>query len=509
MNGSRTLSRLRLSDAAIIAAVLASVFFGLTETVADPDLWGHVRFGSDMLQSGDLLRQDDYSYTSGGQEWINHEWLSELILALTFQVGGEFGLLALKLIVALTLFAALYLHLLERGLSSIRAGLMLLVAYYPLSVGVLTVRPQLFTYLGFLLVMLAMESAAEGRWGWLLGLPVLFAVWVNLHGGFLIGVFVLGVWATVVLFERLRGGVSTRRVPMWALPGCLLASLLATLLNPYGVQLWEFLLRTATAPRPEITEWGPIELLTLDGAAYLVITAVTAIAVIRKPPSKGLWIVYALMAPLPILAVRHLPLFIIAALVISARPLARLWNGAGARNPTTHDQPLWLSSGVWGVAVVMAVLSLGRLEGVVIDKDQQPLPSRAVSTLQASGARGNLAVFFDWGEYAIWHLAPNFPVSWDGRRETVYSEEIHSQNLNFFLGRGDWEELLREHETDLVLTPVGLPVYNLLEEKRPWIVVYEDRFAAVFAREGSSQAERILSTRAPDLPPDGDGLHFP
>jgi hypothetical protein len=132
-----------------------------------------------------------------------------------------------------------------------------------------------------------------------------------------------------------------------------------------------------------------------------------------------------------------------------------------------------------------------------------------VAVLRDSGVSGNLAVHFDWGEYAIWHLAPALKVSVDGRRETVYDGEIYSANIQFIFGVGDWDRLLDDHPTDLALIPRHLPVYNLLLLKPGWSPVYEDSVAAVFARDGSPLAARIRATPPADLPPDGDGLRFP
>jgi hypothetical protein len=47
----------------------------------------------------------------------------------------------------------------------------------------------------------------------------------------------------------------------------------------------------------------------------------------------------------------------------------------------------------------------------------------AAAALRSPQARGRLIVEFNWGEYAIWHMAPRLRVSVDGRRETVYSPQ--------------------------------------------------------------------------------------
>ena len=76
---------------------------------ADPDLWGHVRFGQTMLNTGHLIRADIFSYSALGRPWINHEWLSEIVMALAYNALGVAGLKLLKFLSAgavVLLFAA-------------------------------------------------------------------------------------------------------------------------------------------------------------------------------------------------------------------------------------------------------------------------------------------------------------------------------------------------------------------------------------------------------------------
>jgi hypothetical protein len=76
-----------------------------------PDLWGHVRFGQDLWQTGRIVREDIYSYLTGDQVWINHEWLSEAIFYFAFAAAGSVGLIAFKSGLAFLIVAFLYWHL--------------------------------------------------------------------------------------------------------------------------------------------------------------------------------------------------------------------------------------------------------------------------------------------------------------------------------------------------------------------------------------------------------------
>src|SRR5215471_19981692 len=90
-----------LNSALVVLRVpaLVSLMYGMLRTNADPDLWGHVRFGLDMLSAKALTSSDPYSYTSD-IPWLNHEWLSELIMGLAYRTFGSGGLVALKLALA-------------------------------------------------------------------------------------------------------------------------------------------------------------------------------------------------------------------------------------------------------------------------------------------------------------------------------------------------------------------------------------------------------------------------
>ena len=89
-----------LERISLAGAALAAVVFVLAQTRTDVDLWGHVRFGLDILDSGALHDRDPYSCTSD-RAWINHEWLAEVAFASAWKFAGTPGLIAVKLACAL------------------------------------------------------------------------------------------------------------------------------------------------------------------------------------------------------------------------------------------------------------------------------------------------------------------------------------------------------------------------------------------------------------------------
>jgi hypothetical protein len=124
----------------LLALVGGVLLFSLARSVADPDLWGHVLFGGDLIRTGRVVRPDPYSYLSGDTLWINHEWLTEALFYGAYRVAGGTGLVLLKMAVGLTAMGLVLAHLLRRGMSTLHAALVLCLAFTLVSVGSSTVR---------------------------------------------------------------------------------------------------------------------------------------------------------------------------------------------------------------------------------------------------------------------------------------------------------------------------------------------------------------------------------
>lgn len=457
----------------------------LSKTISDPDLWGHLRFGLDILHTGTIIQVDPYSYLPTGQRWINHEWLAEVLFALAWTAGGAPGLILLKMTVGFLTVAVLYWHLRVLQLRQIQATILLLLMGSSFLIPFLfSVRPQIFTFLLFALTLLIIRHADMGDYRWLWAAPPLLILWANLHGGFLAGLGLLGLWAALHLTVH-------RYAWMHIIPP-ILASIAATLVNPYGMDLLTFLLRTATVPRPEILDWQPLKLVSIYGLMYLLVLTVSfgGLAISSQPRKPVLLILFGITALLPWMAVRHLPLFSIASLVFAGEYVGSAWNTVRPQKKRAHSFPVWIAGLPLALAAALVILGSTR-NPHRIHITQDDLPIAAVALLKQGGVSGNLAIEFAWGEYVIWHLGPQIKVSMDGRRETVYSTAIYRQYMNFIFGVDDWDALLRQHWTDMALVKKHGPVYNLLKLKPDWFIIYEDSKSALFVNRNSSLVEPL------------------
>jgi hypothetical protein len=509
----------RWQELAVISLVMSLTVYLFSRTVADPDLWGHIKFGETAWKAGKVAVPDPFSYLTSGRLWLNHEWLSEVVFYLVFQAIGPAGLIGMKVVLGLVVMGILYRHLCLQGVNALRAAFLVVVVLHFFLLSLVTIRTLIFTYPLFLvmLVLIHQMSAALPRWRWIV--PPLFLLWANLHPGFIAGLGILGIWGAVeILARHLTDGRSlvaarpaTREIVLLMIAGGL-----ATLLNPYGLTLWRFLRETAFGARPDITEWQPLELMTSYGICYAAFVALALWGIIygRRPRRASLMVVLTVTALLPLVAIRHTPLAALAITVLAGEHIADAWDRwASARQapgPLYYLSPAWFAAAALSAALLLGALALPRFSCIRITPEiGGSYPARAVGFIKQSGVAGNLAIDFDWGEYALYHLSPAVKVSVDGRRETMYSRQIYNENLAFRFGHRNWDALLQRPETQLALVKTGFPAYNLMKLEPGWRLIYQDSEASVFGREGLPIVETLRRTIPPALPPDGAGLCFP
>lgn len=477
--------------------------------VVDPDLWGHVAFGKAILASG-LPEHDPHAYTSGGHTWINHEVAAELAFGWLHARLGPAGLQLLRYGLAALVVGLLWREQVRAGQRASGAALVTAFLVLPLGAGLATVRPHLFTYAFFLLVLLCLvRGDREGsRWPW--AVPVLLAAWVNFHGGVLAGVGVVGLWwaakTAASTLGRGRSGFPPGRAAV-----VLALGLAALAVNPYGVELPRFLLETATVPRPEITEWAPITASPVGLALWVALTAGGGWLLVRGRGGSLPWehgAILAALALLPLLALRHQPLYAIGWGVLLAPRIpdlaARLARYRSerlrtGRRPAAFDVVLVAACVLVGAAGTAVTAGLGSFPCIPLPSEktgEKEYPQRAVRVLQESGVSGDLATPFTWGEYAIWELAPAVRVGMDGRRETVYPDSVYDAYLRYRNGVDDWVAWLDDHGADAALVEAGSPPDNLLALAPGWREVHRDEVAALHARREWSGAERLAEASA-------------
>jgi hypothetical protein len=420
---------------------LAGMAIGLLTTLADADLWGHVRFGLDILRDGFASGPDPYTFTQG-KPFLYHEWLGGVVMAVAYRVAGPAGLGLLKAAVGAVLLALVW-HALRHTTFAWRWGGMAVAAWT--SVPLLsTLRPQLWTAIGVVLVCRILTLRSGAVWF----LPVLFALWANLHGGWMVGGAVLFVWTVVAWVQRRpeRGRL--------LLVGAI--SFVATLMTPYGVELWQFLLETVRLERADIAEWQPI---VRNGAGPIaawilgVATVVLSWVKVGRPPAASL-AVLVVLGYAAASVTRLVPLFGLAAVML----LSPGWPSDEPDGRATSKSLAMLAVDMVFVGITLAAAFPVPLVPTcirILDSPYSP-DTRAAEALR--GTRGRLVTYFDWGEYVLWHFGPALKVSIDGRRETVYTTETLAEQQAIVEGKPAGLAALDRIAADYVWLPSAATV---------------------------------------------------
>jgi hypothetical protein len=482
---------------------LLSIFTMAVRVSADTDTWWHLAAGRWMAEHGKLLTTDPFSLTRGGQAWVNPSWLAQLLLYGVYRLAGLPGLNVLTALMVTLAFACTW-PLME-GPGLLRA--FVLVGAASVSGVYWSARPQIVSFaLSGACLLLLEKGRADRRWWW--GLPALLALWANVHGGFIIGLLLVGVYLAGELVEavtdRLGSGAAwgaiwaQRRPVVIALLVVLLACVAAVSLNPYGPRLLDYPLRTVSIGtlRTGIDEWQSPDFHRLDTLPFLVLLAGSMFLIATSPRRKtGREVVlFTALAALALVARRNLALF---ALCLAPTIAQHAWSLLGSLAPvrdratSEREQPrAWRAANV-GLLVLVALAAAVKMTGPLSPernaqavREQQPLS--AIAYLKQVQPEGPLFNAYNWGGYLIWDVWPLYLTYVDGRTD-LFDDQVLGNYLTVWYGEEGWQGILASSGVRLALIEARAPA---VEEMRSsgWRVLYSDAQAVILAAPTSGAA---------------------
>jgi hypothetical protein len=473
--------------------VALSIALATSDNFADPDLWMHILTGQTILSTRHIPRFDTYSYSAAGMPWHNHEWLAQVALAFFYGHLGIIGLKFLKLLCASITILALAIGISVTGASGRVQRLTLLISAVAIA-NQMQFRPQLFTFMMLSVVMALIAIEIYRGTATLWPMIPMFALWANLHGGYVVGLGAMIIAVVVMSIQGLNDAkrkASARRLGLIML-GCAAA----TILNPFGVGLWTGVAHSVSDPliRQLINDWVPLPQTLLnqwqeskvaifgDIAPLLLFAAfITAIAIAPEPEDAALVVVATIFIGAAFYAARNLALAVIALAI----PLARHADLAFERTSTVtvgmrtrrseEPSPALLAIGAFAVVILGGTFS-NRL------KTWKPVSAGAVAFMKQHELHGNILDQFEWGEYLAWHMRDRSNLFIDGRCELVYPDSLIRQYAIFYYGMDGADKLLEAYPHDYVLMGVNTKGADVVRKDPRWRLIYQDGTAALFAK---------------------------
>jgi hypothetical protein len=325
---------------------------------------------------------------------------------------------------------------------------------------------------------------------------------VNVHGGFLVGFVLLGIfflgaawtWFRVKegrieeALQKIAAGKRARRLVAVGL-----LSVAASLMNPYGWKLYGHVYSYLSNRflMDHIDEFQSPNFHGIAQKCFLVLLLITVAVLAARGRelrmSEGLTVLFAVYAGL--YASRNIPVSsILLVMVVGPRlPAPGIARGFFQRMAAVEVR---LRGHAWPVVALVVTLMIavngGRVgANVLMDAhfDPKRMPVEAVNFLEQHEVKGPVLTPDYWGGYLIYRLYPKSLVVVDDRHD-LYGEEFFKSYLKLIRGERGWEEFLRGHEASWALLPRDSVLASLLAVTQGWKQIYADDVAIGFVRDG-------------------------
>lgn len=490
------------------------------------DLWGHVLWGRWILDHGRLPLEDPVMPLAAGMRVVNYAWLAQVLFAWIERTGGAEWL---SNAFTLTMFGgylvlgrACWLASRRVGVATWATALAVAISWSRLT----TMRPENLGFVCFAVLLWAMvagrlrpdmlpaaeRKAAAGGWAWWVWplVAVIFALWANVHASFVVGVAVLGcgfagraldvAWQARSLVAPLRDRTARRWLYLTELAAA------ATLVNPYGVDLWIEALGFSGNPNlRDVAEWAP-SVITGPGGAGLALAALAWMVVLRgsrRPLATSDVLAVLLVGAITLWQTRMItwlgPLVAVVAAPHLGYLAARWW-------PTTDDATSLdqvpsttaalpagrsyllsvVSVGVIWIAFAFSTLSVPLLGGAA----RSPLglyggttPLGATEHLRLNPPRGLTYAPQWWGDWLTWAGPQGFQPFMTTNMHLV-PRQVWLDYRRLSGAEANWDGVLNRYGVDTVIVDKleQAPLASALRRAAGWHVRYEDSQAVIYGR---------------------------
>ena len=480
---------------AILFSSFLAIFFLFLKPPTDPDLFWHLRYGEEILKTYKIPYENHFSFTFLGYRAADSWWLSEvLIFWLVSKTGFFLPTLLFAALGAVTFLAVGFWARVGKASAGAISGAAFFGAF--VSWQILGLRPQTISLALLGLVFILLHQFWLGkRVKLIFFLPLIFILWANLHTGFALGLILIWLFWSLELSRILIQKYF--KLPKLEFPqltpsrlklllGINALSTLGTLVNPYGIGLWQTIFNDAASPKikNEILEWlapnfhSELGLLFLF---YLFILVVLAWRTkIKIHPTR--FLILGTFCFLALAAVRHISVFVLLATPLLAEELSLLpWKKFAFPYKNLALALFFLTFAlVWAWQFFPRTFKAtrsGRNLAII-----GGYPYEAVEYLKKHPQK-RIFNEYGWGGFLIWQL-PQGKTFIDGRMPGWRKDgrEIFGDYIKVVDLEKDLQEVLDFWAVETFLISPDTPLAQYLKIHSDWEERYRDETAVIFAR---------------------------
>lgn len=468
-------TRSSLTGFMLLSLVLAAIFIVVVLMPLEPsDYWTYLRIGDQIMTTKTIPTTEFMTYTSGGQPATYSYWLASLLMLGIYKAGG-LTLTALVMgLCVVALYTFVWLCLRELKLGPVSASLVVLITALMGSNNWST-RPQNFALplFGLMLLILLKWQHQRNKMLWLL--PIVSVLWVNLHGSFIL--------LFVILFSALIFGSGSRK----ALSLAILVSLAATLINPYGFQLWSntaamignYLIKTYS------NEWQPPMNQGWQLNLFFGSLLVTALAAAFSKVRVNLlwWVLFLGFGWMALSSIRYVLWFSVVEALLLAQLTAPWLERYLDRRTFFPQQTFNLILGI-----LILVLPLAFLPGIrqqwwtqAPDSLTDTTPVQAVEWISAHPELPE-HIWANWvASIYMSYALPERPV-WITNRIEDFDEQIFLDNKRLMRASYDWQRILEGYGVNVLMLDLAYekPLITAVTSASGWSEVYRDERQVIF-----------------------------
>jgi hypothetical protein len=470
--------------------------------LGDGDTGYHIRAGEFILDTLSIPRQDIFSYLTPPLHWTAHEWLSEVIMALVHRASGLTGVVVFFAFMIAATYSLLF-RVLRKEKFNVLLTVVILVLVLASSQIHWLARPHIFSLFFMIIWYHLLDDYQYHNRNRLYFLPALMVLWVNLHGGYIIGLLLLGIYlfSDVMIWWRVNDEDKPEYVgKVKGFSLIFLACIMVSLVNPYGYQilLFPFQLSSNREIIDYVSEFQSPNFHEPIIFTYLFLFALATFALSKKRLNIIELILVLLFTYMSLFSARYIPLFgiIVAPIVIKQFDFmireahGSFADGLKKRADRIASTDASAQGYLWpGIAVVAIVIFLA-VSGAGYSFDEKIKPVAAAEFLDRERLEGHMFNNDEFGDYVIYRLYPEYRVFIDGRLD-MYGKDILKEYYQVIRLEPEWETVLKKYDVNYIFYNSKTALSQFLLERDDWKLIYSDPVANIFMRNIPENREVI------------------
>ena len=494
-----------------LPSIAGSLFLGLFLTLSlftgrallrDADTGYHIRAGDFILETFSVPREDIFSFLSPPPPWTAHEWLSEIIMALVHKVSGLTGLVIFfSFVIAIVYY--LQFKALRRLKTNIVLDLLIILLVVAASQLHWLARPHIFSLLIFVIWYYLLDRYQYEDKNYLYVLPPIMLLWVNLHGGFIVGFILVGIYLIGNLVEMIisqgtqRQGWKEKSV---ALSVTIVACLFVSLINPYGydILLFPFRLISDKFIMDSVLEFKSPNFHEFMPFRYLLFLTIAILAVSKTRLNIIELLLLLLFTHMALYSARYITIFaIIAAPILVKQAESILSTISGSMSDSFKKRANNIAvidasarGNIWPIAGVVATCIFAANGTIGYQFDEGKKPVAAVEFVKREDLKGNMFNNDEFGDYMIYAAWPKYKVFIDGRSD-MYGAGRIKEYFKVARMQPGWEKVIEKYNINWILYNADSPLSAFLAERKDWRLIYADKVATIFVKHISANQPLI------------------